>query len=150
MINFKFTLLHSSPFSTISLTILDDFQTEHVINTPLKIAAELWDFDKQQHAIESQTGYVEQQLLTELRVRQANMLSAIAQYQAAQSQLITSQTYYKDVALMYKEGMAIYIELLDAQNQWVDSQLQANIALFDTWISYSAIERAAASFNIQK
>jgi len=104
----------------------------------------------EQHAIESQTGYVEQQLLTELRVRQANMLSAIAQYQAAQSQLTTSQTYYKDVALMYKEGMAIYIELLDAQNQWVDSQLQANIALFDTWISYSAIERAAASFNIQK
>lgn len=103
----------------------------------------------EQHAIESQTGYVEQQLLTELRVRQANMLSAIAQYQAAQSQLTTSQTYYKDVALMYKEGMAIYIELLDAQNQWVDSQLQANIALFDTWISYSAIERAAASFNIQ-
>ncbi|MNT08644.1 hypothetical protein D3C72_1433920 [compost metagenome] len=78
------------------------------------------------------------------------MLSAIAQYQAAQSQLTTSQTYYKDVALMYKEGMAIYIELLDAQNQWVDSQLQENIALFDTWISYAAIERAAASFNIQK
>ncbi len=47
MINFKFTLLHSSPFSTISLTILDDFQTEHVFNTPLKIAAELWNFEKQ-------------------------------------------------------------------------------------------------------
>ncbi|WP_343317694.1 TolC family protein [Sphingobacterium multivorum] len=103
----------------------------------------------EQHAIESQTGYVEQQLLTELRVRQANMQSAIAQYHAAQSQLNTSQTYYKDIALMYKEGMVIYIELLDAQNQWVDSQLQANIALFDTWISYSAIERATASFNLQ-
>jgi len=103
----------------------------------------------EQQAITSQTDYVQQQLLTELKVRQANMQSAIAQYQAAQSQLNTSQTYYNDISKLYKEGMAIYIELLDAQNQWVDSQLQANIALFDTWISFTAIERANASFNIQ-
>ncbi|WP_198315746.1 TolC family protein [Chitinophaga tropicalis] len=103
--------------------------------------------DKQ--AITSQTDYVQQQLLTELKVRQANMQSAIARYQAAQSQLKTSQTYYSDMTKLYKEGMAIYIELLDAQNQWIDAQLQANIALFDTWISFTAIERANASFNIQ-
>jgi outer membrane protein TolC len=103
--------------------------------------------DKQ--AIASQTDYVKQQLLTELKVRQTNMQSTIAQYQAAQSQLTTSQTYYSDMTKLYKEGMVIYIELLDAQNQWVDAQLQANIALFDTWISFTAIERANASFNIQ-
>jgi outer membrane protein TolC len=103
--------------------------------------------DKQ--AIASQTDYVQQQLLTELKVRQTNMQSTIAQYQAAQSQLTTSQTYYSDMTKLYKEGMVIYIELLDAQNQWVDAQLQANIALFDTWISFTAIERANASFNIQ-
>ena len=103
----------------------------------------------EQHALTSQTDYVQQQLLTELKVRQTDMQSAIAQYQAAQSQLKTSQTYYNDISKLYKEGMAIYIELLDAQNQWVDSQLQANIALFETWISYSSIERANASFNIQ-
>ncbi|MBB2950800.1 TolC family protein [Sphingobacterium sp. JUb56] len=102
-----------------------------------------------QHAISSKTDYLQQQLLTELKVRQANMQSAIAQYDAARSQLKTSQTYFNDISKLYKEGMAIYIELLDAQNQWVDSQLQANIALFDTWVSYSAIERANASFNIQ-
>lgn len=103
----------------------------------------------EQHALTSQTDYVQQQLLTELKVRQANMQSAIAQFYASQSQLKTSQTYYNDISKLYKEGMAIYIELLDAQNQWVDSQLQANIALFETWISYSSIERANASFNIQ-
>ena len=103
----------------------------------------------EQHAIASQTDYVQQQLLTELKVRQASMESAIAQYQATQSQLTTSQTYYNDIAKLYREGMAIYIELLDAQNQWVDAQLQANIALFDTWIAFTAIERANASFNIQ-
>jgi outer membrane protein TolC len=103
--------------------------------------------DKQ--AITAQTDYVQQQLFTELKVRKANMESTIAQYQAAQSQLTTSQTYYNDMAKLYKEGMAMYIELLDAQNQWIDAQLQANIALFDTWISFTAIERANASLTIQ-
>ena len=100
-------------------------------------------------ALASQTDYVQQQLLTELKVRQAAMQSAIAQYEAAQSQLKTSQTYYNDMVKLYKQGMAIYIELLDAQNQWIDAQLNANIALYDTWVAYTAIERANASFTIQ-
>ena len=103
----------------------------------------------EQQAISSQTDYVQQQLLTELKVRQASMESAVAEFRAAQSQLKTNQTYYNDISKLYKEGMAIYIEVLDAQNQWVDAQLQANIALFDTWIAFTAIERANASFNIQ-
>jgi outer membrane protein TolC len=102
-----------------------------------------------EQAVSAQTDHVTQQLLTELNVRRANLQSASAQYRAAQSQLKTSQTYYNDMTKLYKEGMAIYIELLDAQNQWVDAQLQSNIALFDTWISLTAIERANASFNIQ-
>lgn len=102
-----------------------------------------------EQAVSAQTNYVTQQLLTELNVRRANLQSAVAQYKAAQSQLNTSQTYYNDMSKLYKEGMAIYIELLDAQNQWVDAQLQSNIALFDTWISFAAIERANASFTIQ-
>ena len=100
-------------------------------------------------AISAQTDYVQQQLLTELEVRQAAMQSAVAQYQATQSQLKTSETYYSDMVKLYREGMAIYIELLDAQNQWIDAQLHANIALFDTWIADTAIERANASFTIQ-
>ena len=77
------------------------------------------------------------------------MQSALAEYDAAESQLTTSKTYYSDMLKLYKEGMAIYIELLDAQNQWIDAQLHSNIALFDTWIAYTAIERANASFTIQ-
>jgi outer membrane protein TolC len=100
-------------------------------------------------SIEAQTDYVQQQLLMELKVRQNDMQSEIAQYKSAQSQLKTAQTYYDDVLKLYKEGIAIYIELLDAQNQLIDAQLNANIALFDTWIAYAAIERANASLIIQ-
>lgn len=100
-------------------------------------------------ALQSQTDYVRQQLLTECRVRQADMQSAIAQFAAAETQVKASETYYGDMLKLYKEGMAIYIELLDAQNQLIDAQLHANISLFDTWIAYTAIERANASFTIQ-
>jgi outer membrane protein TolC len=103
----------------------------------------------EQHGIAAQTDYVSQQLLTELKVRQNEMQSAVAQYQAAQSQLKTAKTYYEDELKQYKEGVAIYIELLDAQNQLIFAQLDANIALFDTWIAQANIERANASFTIQ-
>jgi outer membrane protein TolC len=105
--------------------------------------------ESDRQAIAAQTDNVKQQLLTELKVRQNDMQSAIAQYNSAQSQLKTAQTYYNDELKLYKEGMAIYVELLDAQNQLIDAQLNANIALFDTWIAYAAIERANASFIIQ-
>lgn len=96
-----------------------------------------------------QTDYIEDQLKTELYVRKNDFQSALAQYNAAQSQLKTAETYYNDELKLYKEGLAIYIELLDAQNQLINARLDSNIALYNTWISYAAIERASASFKIQ-
>ncbi|MDI9882632.1 TolC family protein [Flectobacillus longus] len=103
--------------------------------------------EAEQKSILAQTDYVSHQLLTELRVRQNQMKSAVAQYQSAQSQLKTAQTYYNDQLKLYREGVVIYIELLDAQNQLINARLDANIALFDTWIIQTAIERANASFT---
>jgi outer membrane protein TolC len=103
----------------------------------------------EQKSIAAQTDYVSHQLLTELKVRQNQMQSAVAQYQSAQSQLKTAQTYYNDQLKLYREGVAIYIELLDAQNQLINARLDANIALFDTWIIQASIERANASFTFQ-
>jgi outer membrane protein TolC len=103
----------------------------------------------EQHSLVEQTDYIEDQLKTELYVRKNDFQSALAQYNAAQSQLKTAETYYNDELKLYKEGLAIYIELLDAQNQLINARLDSNIALYNTWISYAAIERASASFNIQ-
>lgn len=103
----------------------------------------------EQRSISAQTDYIAKQLQTELKVRQNQMQSAIAQYQSAQSQLKTAQTYYNDELKLYREGVAIYIELLDAQNQLINARLDANIALFDIWISQASIERANASFTFQ-
>jgi outer membrane protein TolC len=103
----------------------------------------------EQHSLVEQTDYIEDQLKTELYVRKNDFQSALAQYNAAQSQLKTAETYYNDELKLYKEGLAIYIELLDAQNQLINARLDSNIALYNTWISYAAIERASASLNIQ-
>lgn len=103
----------------------------------------------EQKSIAAQTDYISHQLLTELKVRQNQMQSAVAQYQSAQSQLKTAQTYYNDQLKLYREGVAIYIELLDAQNQLINARLDANIALFETWITQASIERANASFTFQ-
>lgn len=101
----------------------------------------------EQRSISAQTDYIAKQLETELKVRQNQLQSAVAQYRSAQSQLKTAQTYYNDELKLYREGVAIYIELLDAQNQLINARLDANIALFDIWITQASIERANASFT---
>jgi len=99
--------------------------------------------------LQSQTSYVEQQLKLQLTISNNSFKAALAQYNAAQSQVASSQKYYNDMFRMYKEGQALFIELLDAQNQLVTAKLQLNISLFDTWIKATEIERANASFIIQ-
>lgn len=99
--------------------------------------------------IDAQINNVEQQLNLQLQIAQNKSSTAILQYNAAQSQVNTSQKYYADILKVYKEGQALFIELLDAQNQLITAQLQANIARYDTWIAYAEIERANASFNLK-
>lgn len=99
--------------------------------------------------LQSQTSYVEQQLKLQLTTSRNTFKAAIAQYNAAQSQVVSSQKYYNDMFRLYKEGQAIFIELLDAQNQLVTAKLQLNISLFDTWIKAAEIERANAGYNLQ-
>jgi outer membrane protein TolC len=99
--------------------------------------------------LQSQTSYVEQQLKLQVTTSANLLKAAIAEYNAAQSQVTSSQKYYNDMFRLYKEGQALFIELLDAQNQLVTAKLQLNISLFDTWIKATEIERANASFIIQ-
>jgi len=101
-----------------------------------------------QQALLAENAFVETQLNTQLVIAKNDFYTAIAQYDAAQAQLKTADRYYQDELRLYKEGQAIYIELLDAQNQLIDARLESNIALFETWIKRADIERATASFNI--
>lgn len=99
--------------------------------------------------LQSKTLYAEDQLQLQLTTTRHAYQSALIQYQAAQSQLNSTEKYFADFLRLYKEGQALFIELLDAQNQWVSAKLQANIALFEIWNKAAEIERASASFTLK-
>jgi outer membrane protein TolC len=111
------------------------------------------NYRKKQAALDQQitasrTDYVQQQLQLQLLTSVSAYRSSQALYEAAVSQQESSARYYRDMLSLYKEGQALFIELLDAQNQWVSAQLQTNISLYDLWTKAADIERANASFNL--
>jgi outer membrane protein TolC len=95
----------------------------------------------------SQTDNVKQQLLLQFQVSQNNLKSALEQFYADKNQKQSAKKYNDDITKLYKEGQAIYIELLDAQNQWVNAQLNTNISLYNSWIAFAELERANADFT---
>lgn len=100
--------------------------------------------------ITSQIDNVKQQLLLQFQVTQNNLKSALEQFHADKNQKESAKKYNDDITKLYKEGQAIYIELLDAQNQWVNAQLNTNISLYNSWIAFAEMERANATFNLNK
>lgn len=100
-------------------------------------------------SLQSQFNYAEQQLKLQLTILRNLYNAAVAQYNAAQFQVASAQKYYTDMLKLYKEGQALFIELLDAQNQLITAKLQLNIFLFDTWIKAAEIERANAGYNLK-
>ncbi len=99
--------------------------------------------------ISSQTDNVKQQLLLQFQVAQNNLKAALEQYNANKNQKESAKKYNDDITKLYKEGQAIYIELLDAQNQWVNAQLNTNISLYISWIAFAELERANATFTLK-
>jgi outer membrane protein TolC len=99
--------------------------------------------------ISSQMDNVKQQLLLQFQVSQNNLKSALEQFEADKSQKESAKKYNDDITKLYKEGQAIYIELLDAQNQWVNAQLNTNISLYNSWIAFAELERANATFTFK-
>jgi outer membrane protein TolC len=97
----------------------------------------------------SQINHTNSQLQLQAQTSINTFKSSLAVYESNMAQQKTATQYYNDMLKLYKEGQALYIELLDAQNQYISTQLQTNIALFDTWMKYAEVERANASFNIE-
>lgn len=97
--------------------------------------------------ISSQIDNAKQQLMLQFQMSQNNLESALEQYYADKNQKEASEKYNDDITKLYKEGQAIYIELLDAQNQWVNAQLNTNISLYNSWIAFAEMERANATFT---
>jgi len=110
----------------------------------------LYQVKEDQKKISSQTDNVRQHLLLQFQVAQNNLRSSLEQFGAHKDQEASAKKYQDDITRLYKEGQAIYIELLDAQNQWITTRLNTNIALYDSWIAFAELERANATFNLKQ
>lgn len=103
--------------------------------------------EEESKKINSQTDNVKQQLQLQYEIAKNNWLAKIDIYKAEKNQTIAAKTFNEDISKLYKQGQAIYIELLDAQNQYINTLLNTNLAFYNTWISFTELERANASYN---
>lgn len=108
----------------------------------------LKQIEEEAKSIKSQTENVKQQFLLQYEISRNNLNSKLEIYKSEKSQNIAAKKYNDDVSKLYKEGQALYIELLDAQNQYINALLNSNIALYETWIAYAELERANATYTI--
>ncbi|MGY6560977.1 MAG: TolC family protein [Luteibaculaceae bacterium] len=99
-------------------------------------------------SLQLQKSYAEKQLELQLQVALNQFTASKNNHTAAVSSLQASNRLFADVLKQYKEGNLLYIELLDAQNQLVQSEIQTNLSLYDTFIKATEVERANASFNL--
>jgi len=100
--------------------------------------------------IESESSQIKKQLELQLLNTQNAYDESLNSYKSAQSQQAAAKRYYEDIAKAYREGQALYIELLEAQNQFIDTELQLNISLYNVYIRQAEKERADASFDLSK
>ncbi|HRD07640.1 MAG TPA: TolC family protein, partial [Saprospiraceae bacterium] len=94
--------------------------------------------------------YSHTQDLIHLQVTNAetNLLTAIDQAQKFAPRVSAAQQFYKDSYTRYKEGNASYLELVDAQTQLTQTQIQYQLSRYNAWIKWSEWVYALAIINI--
>jgi outer membrane protein TolC len=78
-----------------------------------------------------------------------NLRSDIALYNSFTDLLASNQRFYDETVRRYKEGLSNYIELLDARTEVTSTQLEQNLAKYQSWLRHVSIERMAASTSIE-
>ncbi|MBN9399121.1 MAG: TolC family protein ['Candidatus Kapabacteria' thiocyanatum] len=99
-------------------------------------------------ALISQQGVVKNQLALQYYATARSLASARARLASSLSQTDASKRFYDDMQLLYREGKAIYIELLDAQNEFMTARLRESLARMDVFIRTAELERASASYPL--
>ncbi|MBK9104600.1 MAG: TolC family protein [Saprospiraceae bacterium] len=77
-----------------------------------------------------------------------NLRSDIALYNSFTNLLASNQRFYDETVRRYKEGLSNYIELLDARTEVTSTQLEQNLAKYQSWLRHVNIERMAAITSI--
>ena len=101
------------------------------------------------NAIKTQNENVENQLELQLKVAVNSYYAALSMYENSRDQISLNRRYYNDLMKKYKEGQALLIEVLEAQTQLLNAQLQQSIQLSTVWIKLCDIERISAAYPLR-
>ncbi|MBV6428593.1 MAG: hypothetical protein KIPDCIKN_03128 [Haliscomenobacter sp.] len=72
-----------------------------------------------------------------------------ANWESYNTQLVSARKFYQDTFRRYKEGVANFLELLDAQTQLTTVEAQQTISRYTLLIRQAELERALAAFSLE-
>jgi outer membrane protein TolC len=99
-------------------------------------------------AVQAQYDQTQQSLQLQLTQSFNNYRSAVAGYTSARAQVVLATKYYRDQLKAYKEGQLLYLELVDAQNQLTNAQLQLAQTFAGVQVALAQLERDEASYPL--
>ena len=77
-----------------------------------------------------------------------SLLAEMETWASYDRQLEHARRQYRDAFRRYKEGIANYIELLDARTQVTNVELQQSVAMYNVLIKKAELERAIAGYPL--
>ncbi len=112
-------------------------------NKKSKLRQQAWNADLESNQVSYE--WTKQAFEVQLQSEIENLRSDIMIYDSYTSLIASNTRYQQETLRRYKEGLANYIELLDARTQVTNAQLEQNLAKYQSWIRRINIERISAS-----
>jgi outer membrane protein TolC len=119
----------------------------------------IWDNKKSQlkqkewkaqlEATEANYEWTKNAFAVQMNAEIEDLRSDIELYNSFTNLLASNQRFYDETVRRYKEGLSNYIELLDARTEVTSTQLEQNLAKYQSWLRQVNIERMAATTSIQ-
>lgn len=103
------------------------------------------EWQAQIEATDAQYAWTMNAYETQLEAEMESLRSDISIYHSFTDLLSTNQRHYQETVRRYKEGLANYIELLDARTEVTRTQLEQNLAKYEAWLRRVNIERMTAT-----
>lgn len=97
---------------------------------------------------ELQKSDAEDQIRLQIATAKENLSSAVSQSGAYKLRINATEKIYTEVFKKYKEGVANYLELIDAHTQLLQIKLQYNISKANAWVRWAEYIYAAAIYPV--
>ncbi len=101
------------------------------------------------NALNSQLKAVQEQMDLQNELAKIQLNSKIAQAMNYEVRIASAEKIKTEALKKYNEGSIGYLELLDAQNLWLNIQSDYQLARFNAWTSWSEYQYKTASYPIQ-